>query len=341
MTRSINIGLVGATGLVGEAFLQLLDERKFPVGELRLFASDKSQGQTKSFQGKTLPVRTLSPGCFQGLQLVFFSSGDDISQEWAPRAVEAGAFAIDNSAAFRLRPQVPLVVPEVNGHLIPQEPAIIANPNCSTIQLVLALHPLRRDFGLESVQVATYQAVSGAGRAAQMELVDQIRQWLDGDPESALRAEALPHPIAFNCIPQIGSFDNQGFSSEESKIMQESRKILGDSALKISAFTVRIPAWNAHSEAVWVHLKKAVTETDILHSLHQQKGLEIENDWKQSRYPMAMTSSGQDAVAVGRIHADPADPHTWILWIVGDNLRKGAALNGLQIADLIFDIPPR
>ena len=338
MKPQINIGIVGATGLVGEVFLQLLEERGFPVGELRLFASERSNGLTRQFSGKNIPVQSLKPGCFNGLQLVFFSSGDEISKEWAPQAVSAGAYAVDNSAAFRMHPQVPLVVPEVNGAQIPKQPAIIANPNCSTIQLVLALNPLAQDFGLESVHVATYQSVSGAGKAAQIELVDQTKQWLNGDPESEIKAQNLPHQIAFNCVPQIGSFDSSGFCSEEIKIMHETRKILNLPQLMVSAFTVRIPSWNAHSEAAWVKLKKTVDLPQVVNSLKQQKGVQLEEGWKQSHYPMAISASGRDEVFVGRVHQDPNNPQTWLMWIVGDNLRKGAALNGLQIADLIFDI---
>lgn len=336
MNQHINVGIVGATGLVGEVFLQLLEERNFPVGELRLFASEKSNGLTRSFCEKQVPVQSLKADSFNGLHLVFFSSGDDISKEWAPKAIEAGAFAIDNSAAFRMHPQVSLIVPEVNAAQIPKAPAIIANPNCSTIQLVMALHPLAQDFGLESVHVATYQSVSGAGKAAQLELVDQTKQWLNGDPESEIVPSALPHQIAFNCIPQIGSFDASGFCSEETKIMQETRKILNLPELSVSAFTVRIPGWNAHSEAAWVRLKKSTDLSQVLGSLKKQKGLKLEERWAQNQYPMAAKVSGHDDIEVGRVHQDPNNPHTWIMWIVGDNLRKGAALNGIQIAELIF-----
>jgi aspartate-semialdehyde dehydrogenase len=335
MSRNLNVGIVGATGMVGEVFLGLLQERKFPTGKLKLFASGRSKGQTREFNGAPVAIDTLTPDGFKGLDLVFFSSGDDISKEWAPIAVKAGAVAVDNSAAFRMDPEKLLVVPEVNGHLLPKagKPVLIANPNCSTIQLVLALHPLRTDFGLDSVHVASYQAVSGAGRDGQAELESQTKAWTQG--ASSPSPQTFPHPIAMNCIPQIGSFNELGYCSEEMKIMSETKKILGDRSFRVSAFTVRIPAWNAHSEAVWVRLKKSVTREQVIASLRKQPGLVM----KDSGYPTALEFNGQDAVGVGRLHQDLEDPQTWLMWIVGDNLRKGAALNGIQIAERIFDIP--
>ncbi len=335
MMRNLNVGVVGATGVVGEVFLQLLEERKFPVGHLKLFASERSSGQTRKFKSKDIPVEVLSADGFNGLDLVFFSSGDDISKEWAPLAIKAGAVAVDNSAAFRMDDNSPLIVPEVNGDLC-KSAKLIANPNCSTIQLAVALNPLRKDFGLESVHVATYQAVSGAGRVGQEELHRQTESWTKG--EDAPSPQVFPHPIAMSCIPQIGSFDANGFCSEEMKIMRETKKILRDSTFRISAFTVRIPAWNAHSEAVWVRLKKAATRDQLLKSLSSQAGLVVEDDPSQSHYPTAAKMNGTNPVAVGRIHQDLEDPQTWLLWIVSDNLRKGAALNGIQIAERIFDL---
>jgi aspartate-semialdehyde dehydrogenase len=333
--RKLNVGVVGATGMVGEVFLELLEERKFPVNELKLFASDRSKGQTRRFQGREVPIDTLSEDGFKGLDLVFFSSGDDISKEWAPLAVKAGAVAVDNSAAFRMSDEHPLIVPEVNGDLC-KSAKLIANPNCSTIQLVVALHPLLRDFGLESVHVATYQAVSGAGKDGQKELQTQTESWTKG--EKNLSPRTFPHPIAMSAIPQIGGFNEQGFCSEEMKIMRETRKILRDKSFRVSAFTVRIPAWNAHSEVAWVRLKKTVTREQFIKSLASQTGLVIEDIPSQSIYPTAEKMDGKDPVAVGRIHQDLDDPQTWLMWVVSDNLRKGAALNGIQIAERIFDL---
>ncbi len=336
--RPLNVGVVGATGLVGELFLRLLEERSFPLGRLKLFASDRSKGQTRTCQGKTVPVEVQTPDGFDGLDVVFFSSGDDISKEWAPVAARAGAVVIDNSAAFRMDSDKLLCVPEVNGHLLPKGRGgvIIANPNCSTIQLVCALQPLQKDFGLESVHVATYQAVSGGGKEAQNELAVQLKAWAAG--ESLPSPQIFPHPIAMNCIPQIGSFQDNGFCSEEIKIMRETKKIMGDSSFRVSAFTVRIPAWNAHSEVAWVRLKKQVEPEAVLAAIKKQSGLILEDEPKKGIYPTAHKYSDKDGVAVGRIHRDLDDPNTWILWIVSDNLRKGAALNGIQIAERIFDL---
>ncbi|MCB0420332.1 MAG: aspartate-semialdehyde dehydrogenase, partial [Bdellovibrionales bacterium] len=257
---SIKVGMVGATGMVGETFFSLMEQRDFPFSEIRAFASEKSVGKTISISGQTFPIETLSEGCFDGLDVVFFSSGDDISLEWAPKAVAAGAFAIDNSAAFRMNPNYPLVVPEINAHQIPDrsQPRIIANPNCSTIQLVMALAPLK-EWGLKEVRVSTYQAVSGAGKAAQQELKAQVEQ-LAKDPSHKPHAENFAHPIAYNCLPHIGSFNELGFCSEEMKIMKETRKILEMPQLKTSAFTVRVPALNGHAEAAWVTLDQEVSQ---------------------------------------------------------------------------------
>lgn len=331
----LNVGVVGATGMVGEVFLELLEQRNFPVKELRLFASDRSKGQTRKFQGRDVAIDTLSADGFKGLDLVFFSSGDDISKEWAPIAVKAGAVAVDNSAAFRMSDEYPLIVPEVNGDLC-KSARLIANPNCSTIQLVVALNPLRRDFGLESVHVATYQAVSGAGKDGQKELRTQAESWTKG--ENAPAPQTFPHPIMMSAIPQIGGFNEQGFCSEEIKIMRETKKILRDKSFRVSAFTVRIPAWNAHSEAVWVRLKSSVTREQFIKSLESQEGLIVEDNPSKSVYPTALAKDGADPVYVGRIHQDLDDPQSWLMWVVSDNLRKGAALNGIQIAEQVFDL---
>lgn len=337
MAQLLKIGVVGATGMVGKSFMATLEDRKFPVAELRPFASENSVGKTIRLQGKDYPIQILKPGCFDGLDLVFFSSGDDISKEWAPVAEKAGAWAVDNSAAFRMDEKYPLVVPEVNGDLVSKsgKPTIVANPNCSTIQLVVALDPLMKKFGLDSVRVASYQAVSGAGQAAYDELLEQVKSY-DGKTEQ--KAVNFVHPIAFNCIPQIGSFNDLGFSSEEMKIMKETRKILRNPDVKVSAFTVRVPVLNGHAEAVWVTLKQNVTRDQIVEALSQAEGIVVQDDLKTSTYPQQRLASGQDPVYVGRIHQDLDDPKTWLMWVVADNIRKGAALNGIQIAERIFDI---
>lgn len=334
MKRKLKVGVVGATGMVGQTFMNILEEREFPIAELHPFASENSLGKKIDLQGKSWPVAILKEGCFDGLDLVFFSSGDDISKEWAPKAVKAGAFAIDNSAAFRMDPNTVLIVPEVNGHLVTKDsrPQIIANPNCSTIQLVVALKPLADRFGLEEVRVSTYQAVSGAGQGGYDELLEQTANHTQLDPA----AKMFPHAILFNCIPQIGSFNDEGFCSEEVKIMSETRKILGQQKLKVSAFTVRIPALNAHSESVWVTLNKAVSRDEVMSALSEFPGIVVQDEPKKGVYPLARTVSGQDPVYVGRVHRDLENPLMWMMWVVSDNIRKGAALNGIQIAEQIF-----
>ncbi|KYG67120.1 aspartate-semialdehyde dehydrogenase [Bdellovibrio bacteriovorus] len=333
MKRKLKVGVVGATGMVGQTFMNILAERDFPIAELRPFASENSLGKKIELQGTAWPVQVLKEGCFDGLDLVFFSSGDDISAEWAPKAVKAGAFAVDNSAAFRMDPNTVLIVPEVNGHLINKDskPQVIANPNCSTIQLVVALKPLLEKFGLEEVRVSTYQAVSGAGQGGHDELIEQTSNHKkDHTPAT------FPHTILFNCIPQIGSFNDDGYCSEEVKIMKETRKILEQESLKVSAFTVRIPALNAHSESVWVTLKKEATREQVLGALESFEGIVLQDEPKRSVYPLARDVSGKDPVYVGRVHRDMENPKMWLMWVVSDNIRKGAALNGIQIAEKIF-----
>jgi aspartate-semialdehyde dehydrogenase len=331
MNRPIDLGVVGATGLVGEAFLQLLEKKNIAVGNVRLFASGKSEGLSRTVGGVSRPIEALKPECFSGLQFVFFSSGEDISREWAPQAVKAGAYAIDNSSAFRMDPDTSLIVPEVNAKTIPLKPAIIANPNCSTIQLVVALNALKK-FGLRSVRVASYQAASGAGKLAQAELEEHLK---DGPESKNLASAQFPVTLAYNCIPQIGAFDHDGFCSEEVKIQKETKKILDLPKLRVSAFTVRVPVWNSHSEAAWIELDKEVSRDEVLAALHSQTGLQITDTI--GGYPHARASTSAEPVFVGRIHRDIDDSHTWMMWIVADNLWKGAALNGLQIAETIFN----
>ena len=340
--KTINVGVVGATGAVGEVFLELLEERDFPVGELRLFASEQSSGRSLKCKGAEYPVSGLSEGCFDGLDLVFFSSGDEISLEWAPKAVKSGAMAVDNSASFRMNSDFPLVVPEVNGDLLPKRgsPTIIANPNCSTIQLVVALAPLAKRFGLENVRVASYQSVSGAGRAGIEELFSSTRASLEGDEIET--SSTFPAPIAFNCVPQIGRFDDDGFCTEEVKIMNETRKILRLPNLPVSAFTVRVPTLNGHAEAVWATLaKENLSRAEIESAFESADGISLtsaKSPAKGPAYPTQRLASGRDPVYVGRVHRDRYDSRTWLMWVVADNLRKGAALNGIQIAERIFDL---
>lgn len=328
---NLKVGVVGATGMVGQTFMQLLTDRNFPMQELIPFASTASLGKKVKCQGKEWDLQVLKPGCFEGLDLVFFSSGDDISKEWGPQAVASGAYVVDNSGAFRMDSNIALVVPEVNGDLLKMsEPQIIANPNCSTIQLVVALKPLQDKFGLEEVRVSSYQAVSGAGLPAYEELLAQVANYKSPPPH-----KELAHPILFNLIPQIGSFNAEGFCSEEVKIMKETRKILRAPDLKVSAFTVRVPVLNAHSESVWVTLKQKISRDEFVKAMEEFEGLVVVDDPGRSVYPQPRDVSGKDPVYVGRIHRDPDNPYMWLMWVVSDNLRKGAALNGIQIAELL------
>lgn len=340
--KQISIGVVGATGMVGTEFLKIIEEKLtkksgIKLNDLRLFASETSKGKSLNVLAQNWPIRILEKGCFKGLDIVFFSSGDEVSREWAPQAVKEGAFAIDNSAAFRMDKKTLLVVPEVNGKFITKKikPQIIANPNCSTIQLVVALKPLMDKFGLSSVKVCTYQAVSGAGKDAVDELVNQQKSHFAGE---APQKKVFSHQILNNLIPQIGSFDKNGYSTEEMKIINETRKILGQSRLKVSSFAVRVPVLNSHSEAVWVTLKKNVKSTALIKCLQKAPGLQVVDDLSQKIYPQPLGASGKDDVFVGRIHKDHSDPKTHIMWVVADNIRKGAALNGFQIAEKLFEM---
>lgn len=318
MSRPLNVGVVGATGLVGSAFLQLIEQRSFPFKKLKLFASDRSAGDK---------IEVLKENCFDDLDVVFFATSDDLSRQWAPKAVASGAVVIDNSAAFRMSPDHKLVVPEINGYLLKEKkPEIIANPNCSTVQLVMCLAPLDKAFGVSEVRVASYQSVSGAGKAAQEELKVATKAFLNNEK---FEPKEFLHPIAFNSIPQIGSLDQEGFSTEESKVNRETKKILARPDLKVSAFTVRVPTLNGHAEAIWVTLKKDVTKDKIVECLKGFSGVKVHQD-----YPMVRMNC-DDFVHVGRIHKDIDFENTWLMWIVSDNLLKGAALNGIQIAECI------
>ncbi len=342
-SKKLKVGVVGATGVVGETFIELLQERQFPVADLKLFASDASLGMTRKLNAKDYPIATLSDQCFKDLDIVFFSAGEGISKKWAPLAVASGAYAIDNSSAFRMDEDIDLVVPEVNGDLLSKKnPAIIANPNCSTIQLVVALSPLQKKFGIESVRVASYQSVSGAGRDGMSELIESTSHELARLKASATGvhpAKIFPKNIAFNSIPQIGDFDDSGFCGEEKKIIFETKKILRQSDLRVSAFTVRVPTLNSHAEAVWVTLKKKdVLQKEFESCLSQSDGLELMALTSHEKYPTQSFTSGKDPVFVGRIHPEMDSQDTWMMWVVADNLRKGAALNGIQIAEKIFNI---
>ncbi|HPI39302.1 MAG TPA: aspartate-semialdehyde dehydrogenase [Pseudobdellovibrionaceae bacterium] len=339
----INLGLVGATGMVGKAFLEVLSEKNWKPNELRLFSSENSEGKTISFLEENYNVQSLSEGCFKGLDIVFFSAGDDISLKFAPQAVKEGAYVIDNSAAFRMNPELSLVVPECNGELLKDltNPTIIANPNCSTIQMVVALQAFRSICQIEDIKVSTYQSVSGAGLKALEELVDQTRQFLDGEEDTEMESNkdfkkqnVFSRSIRFNLIPQIGSFDESGNTSEENKMIHETRKILNLPHLKVSAMTIRVPVLVGHSEVVWVRFDRVLSRTEVHRVLSESPGVIFTSQNKD--YPTPIEIAGKNEVYVGRVHQDICDPQTWIFWIVADNLRKGAATNGIQIAEALI-----
>jgi aspartate-semialdehyde dehydrogenase len=331
--RTIKLGIVGATGMVGETFLALLDERQTPISELRLFASEQSLGKKIPFRGKEIPLQVLAANCFDGLDVVFFSSGDPISKEWAPVAAKAGAYAIDNSAAFRMDPNTALVVPEINLHHMKdsQKPQIIANPNCSTIQLVVVLNAFKK-MSMESIHVASYQSVSGAGKEAVEDLKNQSTQILNQQAPQA--GKNFIRSIGFDLHPIIGGLDEDGFCSEENKIVAETKKILSLPDLKVSAFTVRVPTLNSHAEAVWVTFKKPVSKEEIEASLKAHP--EIHYLSGSNEFHSLPEVSGKNDVYVSRLRQARDFPNTWMLWVVADNIRRGAATNGLYIAEELF-----
>ncbi|MCS6838050.1 MAG: aspartate-semialdehyde dehydrogenase [Bdellovibrionaceae bacterium] len=327
-TSSVAIGVVGATGLVGSTFLDILEEQTdFSIEQLLLFASSKSAGKRIKFKKKNLVVEEPSLRRMKELDVVFFSGGDDLSKEWAPKLVENNVWVIDNSSTFRLHPDIPLIVPEINGNLLQnlKKPQIIANPNCTTIQLCMVLHALR-SLKVTQVWMASYQAVSGAGKEARQELLTQI-----GQKKLIKTSRHFACSLAFNVVPQIGRISESGFSEEEIKVIKESKKILNLHSLKISAFTVRVPVLNGHSMAVWVRFEKATSLEEITTLLENMSGIQVMPMPHQIAEVTPKMISGSNMVYVGRIHQDLDDPTQWLFWIVADNLRKGAAWNGFQI----------
>jgi len=333
-TRRFNVAVVGATGAVGEVMLSILAERNFPVGTLVPLASERSAGNTVEFRDQELVVQDLASFDPSGIDIALFSAGGETSKQYAPKFAAAGAVVIDNSSAFRYDDDVPLVVSEVNPDQVKNRPrGIIANPNCSTMQMLVALAPLHRKYGIERVNVATYQSVSGAGRTAMEELGQQTAQLLgfnDIDPQK------FPVQIAFNLIPHIDSFLDNGFTKEEMKLVWETRKILGDDSIQVNPTAVRVPVFYGHSEAVAIETREKVTAQAARELLAASPGVEVVDDRKPGGYPTPVThASGKDAVYVGRIREDISHPRGLNLWIVSDNIRKGAALNAVQLAELV------
>lgn len=327
------VAIVGATGAVGHEFLAVLAARKFPLRSLRLFSSPRSAGQRLVFGGESLVVEPLGPDSFRGIDVALFSAGGGVSKEWAPKAVAAGALVIDNSSAFRMDPEVPLIVPEVNRGAVAGHRGILANPNCSTILLALALWPLHRAAGLRACVVSTYQAASGAGQQAMLELRAATAAVLKGEPPVPPRA--LPQPIAFNVFPQVDVFLAEGYTKEEDKLLYEMRKILGLPQLAVDATCVRVPVERCHSESVAVALERPLAVDAARALLAAAPGLELVDDPAKKRYPMPIDQAGRDAVAVGRLRAGRVLPNGLTFWLAGDQLRKGAALNAVQIAELV------
>ena len=330
-----NVAVVGATGAVGEQMREVLEEREFPVGELRLLASERSAGQFLPFHDKQLRVGVLSEDSFRDIDIALFSAGGSVSDKFAPIAVAAGGVVIDNTARFRMEPDVPLVVPEVNANEIAnyKSRGVIANPNCSTIQMVVALKPIHDAARIKRVVVSTYQSVSGAGRRAMEELSQQVSALYSG---KELEMEKFPYQIAFNCIPHIDVFVDGGYTKEEIKMINETRKILGEPSLRVTATTVRVPVFCSHSESVNVETEKKLTAADTRAILREAPGVIVADEPENNVYPMPIEAVGKDATYVGRIREDDSVANGINLWVVADNLRKGAALNAVQIAEILI-----
>ncbi|MFQ5735721.1 MAG: aspartate-semialdehyde dehydrogenase [Thermodesulfobacteriota bacterium] len=329
-----NVAIAGATGVVGKEILKILEERNFPVGELRLLASERSAGSKLNFHGAEVPVRLLDEETFEGIDIGLFSPGASVSAVYAPKAAAAGAVVVDNTSQFRMDPDVPLVVPEVNPGAIAQyeKKGIIANPNCSTIQMVVALKPIHDRFRIKRVVVSTYQSVSGAGKEAMEELSEQVRKLFNmQSPE----VKVFDHQIAFNCLPQIDSFLPNGYTREEMKMVNETRKIFGDASLRMTATTVRVPVFVSHSEAVNVETERPITPQQAREALENAPGVTVADEPAEGLYPMPVDAAGHDDVFVGRIRRDESIDNGINMWVVSDNLRKGAALNAVQIAELL------
>jgi aspartate-semialdehyde dehydrogenase len=330
-----NVAVVGATGAVGEQMREVLEERDFPVGELRLLASERSAGQLLPFRDKQFRVDVLNEDSFNDIDIGLFSAGGSVSDKFAPIAVAAGGVVIDNTARFRMEPDVPLVVPEVNAKEIAncKNRGVIANPNCSTIQMVVALKPIHDAARIKRVVVSTYQSVSGAGRRAMEELSQQVSALYNG---KELAMEKFPHQIAFNCIPHIDVFVDGGYTKEEMKMINETRKILGEPSMRVTATTVRVPVFCSHSESINVETEKKLTAADVKAILREAPGVIVADEPEDNVYPMPIDAVGKDATYVGRIREDDSVANGINLWVVADNLRKGAALNAVQIAEILI-----
>ena len=333
--KGYTVAVVGATGAVGQEMLKTLEQRNFPVAKLKALASARSAGKKVKFRGEEITVEELKPESFEGVDIALFSAGGSRSKEFAPEAVKRGAVVIDNSSAFRMDPEVPLVVPEVNPEDVEWHKGIIANPNCSTIQMVVVLKPLHDLAKIKRVVVSTYQAVSGAGAQAIEELKEQTKAILEGRPVPP--PNKIPKQIAFNCVPHIDVFFDDGYTKEEVKMINETKKIMHDDSIKVSPTCVRVPVFVGHSESVNLEFERPVTVEEARAALEKAPGVKVVDDFKNLVYPTPIDVAGKDEVLVGRLRRDDTIEHGLNLWIVGDNLRKGAALNAVQIAELLVE----
>ena len=331
--KRYNVAVVGATGVVGEEMRLVIEERKFPVEKLSLFASGRSAGRVYQFNEEKILVQELKEDSFSGIDIALFSAGDEVSAHFAPLAVQQGTIVIDNCKYFRMDPNVPLVVPEVNPCDLKWHKGLIANPNCSTIQMVVALKPIYDEVGIERVVVATYQSVSGTGKEAIVELKNQAVS-IAKDEECEI--EVYPYQIAYNVIPHIGSFMENGYTTEEMKMLNETRKILGDKNIRVVATTVRVPVYRAHSEVIHIETKKKISVQRTREILSAFPGIKVIDNPEKLEYPLPLFAEGKDEVFVGRIREDISTENGLVMWVVSDNLRKGAALNAVQIAEQLI-----
>lgn len=330
--RDYRVAVVGATGAVGTMMIKVLEERNFPVSTLKALASARSVGKKVSFGGKVVSVEELTERSFEGIQLALFSAGAGVSRRFAPIAAQAGCVVVDNSSAFRMDPDVPLVVPEVNPHALRGHKGIIANPNCSTIQMVVALKPIHDAAKIKRIVVTTFQAVSGTGQKAVFELEAQVNALIQGRP---LPRAVYPHQIAYNCLPHIGAFLDSGYTEEEMKMVNETRKIFEDPSIQVCATTVRVPVYYGHSESVAVETRRPLSAGEARALLEKAEGVVVVDDPLQNRYPMPLDAAGRDETFVGRIRQDISVENGLVLWVVADNIRKGAATNAVQIAEIL------
>ena len=336
MHKKYNVAVVGATGAVGNQMALLLEERNFPVKSLKLLASERSAGKTMSFKNEPYIVEELKEDSFKDVDIALFSAGGNTSKKFAPFAKKYNCVVIDNSSAWRMDKDVPLIVPEVNPDAILgyKKKNIIANPNCSTIQMVVALSPIHQKYKIKRIVVSTYQAVSGTGKKAIEELFNQTRDLISF---KEIKKEVYPHQIAFNCLPHIDSFLENGYTKEEMKMVNETRKILNDDTINVTATTVRVPVFYSHSESINIETKKKMTVKDTLSLLKNAKGVEVVDDCKNNLYPLAINAANNDLTYVGRIREDESIENGINMWVVADNIRKGAATNAVQIAELLIN----